>query len=73
MRSLRWRALISTEIEGARTLFWMISGAMYSGVPHNVYVRPLTRLAKPKSVICPPQQVKVIWKNVNLSSLLFVT
>uniref|UniRef100_A0A915IQP8 Uncharacterized protein n=1 Tax=Romanomermis culicivorax TaxID=13658 RepID=A0A915IQP8_ROMCU len=27
----------------------IISGARYSGVPHNVHVRPLTRLAKPKS------------------------
>ena len=28
----------------------MISGAKYSGVPHSVHVRPLTFLAKPKSV-----------------------
>lgn len=28
----------------------MISGARYSGVPHNVQVLPLTLLAKPKSV-----------------------
>lgn len=28
----------------------MISGARYSGVPHNVQVLPFTRLAKPKSV-----------------------
>jgi len=40
----------------------MISGAMYSGVPHNVYVRPFTFLAKPKSVICPAPQ------NINVSS-----
>ena len=33
------------------TLERMISGARYSGVPHNVQVRPLTLLAKPKSVI----------------------
>lgn len=30
----------------------MISGAKYSGVPHNVHVRPFTRFANPKSVIC---------------------
>jgi hypothetical protein len=29
----------------------MISGARYSGVPQRVHVRPLTRFAKPKSVI----------------------
>jgi len=28
----------------------MISGARYSGVPHNVQVLPFTRLANPKSV-----------------------
>lgn len=33
------------------TLERMISGARYSGVPQSVHVRPLTRLAKPKSVI----------------------
>lgn len=33
------------------TLLRMISGAKYSGVPHKVHVLPLTRLAKPKSVI----------------------
>lgn len=33
------------------TLLRMISGARYSGVPHNVQVRPFTRLANPKSVI----------------------
>lgn len=32
----------------------MISGARYSGVPHNVQVLPLTRLAKPKSVTWNP-------------------
>jgi hypothetical protein len=32
------------------TLLRMISGAKYSGVPHNVHVRPFTRLANPKSV-----------------------
>ena len=32
------------------TLLRMISGARYSGVPHNVHVLPLTLLAKPKSV-----------------------
>ena len=36
----------------ALTLLRMISGARYSGVPHNVHVLPLTRLAKPKSVTC---------------------
>ena len=34
------------------TLLKMISGARYSGVPHSVHVRPFTRLANPKSVIC---------------------
>ena len=29
----------------------IISGAKYSGVPHNVQVLPFTRLANPKSVI----------------------
>jgi len=33
------------------TLLRIISGARYSGVPHSVHVRPLTRLANPKSVI----------------------
>lgn len=33
------------------TLLKIISGAKYSGVPHNVHVRPFTRFAKPKSVI----------------------
>lgn len=37
------------------TLLRMISGARYSGVPHNVQVRPLTRLAKPKSVTWKPE------------------
>lgn len=32
------------------TLLKIISGAKYSGVPHSVHVRPLTRFAKPKSV-----------------------
>lgn len=32
------------------TLLRMISGARYSGVPHNVQVLPFTRLANPKSV-----------------------
>lgn len=32
------------------TLLRIISGARYSGVPHNVQVRPFTLLAKPKSV-----------------------
>ena len=36
----------------------MISGAKYSGVPHNVHVRPFTRLAKPKSVICCKKKEK---------------
>ncbi len=36
----------------APTLLRMISGARYSGVPHSVQVRPFTRLANPKSVIC---------------------
>lgn len=30
----------------------MISGARYSGVPHNVQVLPFTLLANPKSVTC---------------------
>ena len=33
------------------TLLRIISGAKYSGVPQSVQVRPLTRFAKPKSVI----------------------
>ena len=35
------------------TLLRMISGARYSGVPHNVQVLPFTLLAKPKSVTWP--------------------
>lgn len=36
-------------------LLCMISGARYSGVPHNVQVRSVNFFAKPKSVIfkCP--------------------
>lgn len=37
----------------------MISGARYSGVPHNVQVLPLTRLAKPKSVTWKPDSRRV--------------
>ena len=40
------------------TLLRIISGARYSGVPHNVQVLPLTRLANPKSVICK-------WNGIN--------
>lgn len=36
---------------GEHTLLRIISGAKYSGVPHNVHVLPFTRFAKPKSVI----------------------
>ena len=36
---------------GGHTLLRIISGAKYSGVPHNVHVLPFTRFAKPKSVI----------------------
>lgn len=32
-------------------LLWMISGARYSGVPHNVHVLSVSFFAKPKSVI----------------------
>jgi len=39
-----------------RTLLRMISGARYSGVPHNVHVLPLTRFAKPKSVTWKQQK-----------------
>ena len=39
------------------TLLKMISGARYSGVPHSVHVRPFTRLANPKSVICKSENV----------------
>ena len=42
------------------TLLRIISGARYSGVPHNVQVLPLTRLANPKSVICK-------WNGINNS------
>ena len=38
----------------------MISGARYSGVPHNVQVRPFTRLANPKSVICNKAQLRAV-------------
>ena len=44
-------AIITSHWTKKHTLLRMISGAKYSGVPHNVQVRPLTRLAKPKSVI----------------------
>ena len=49
------------------TLLRMISGAKYSGVPHNVHVLPFTRFAKPKSVIwnSSQQQAKYqqAWQN----------
>lgn len=38
------------KTEELHTLLRMISGARYSGVPHNVQVLPFTRLANPKSV-----------------------
>ena len=41
---------IDYSIVFKRTLLKIISGARYSGVPHNVQVLPFTRLAKPKSV-----------------------
>ena len=34
------------------TLLRIISGAKYSGVPHNVHVRSVICLANPKSVTC---------------------
>lgn len=40
----------SIEKQELHTLLRMISGAKYSGVPHNVQVLPFTRLANPKSV-----------------------
>lgn len=39
-----------SEKQRLHTLLRMISGARYSGVPHNVQVLPFTRLANPKSV-----------------------
>lgn len=42
--------LFRHKIKTLHTLLRMISGARYSGVPHNVQVLPFTRLAKPKSV-----------------------
>lgn len=44
--------LLVHNFSSALTLERMISGARYSGVPHNVHVRPLTLLANPKSVTC---------------------
>ena len=46
------------------TFDWMISGARYSGVPHNVHVRSEIFLAKPKSVImrCPSWQFCIVEK-----------
>ena len=45
------------------TLDRMISGARYSGVPHRVHVRPLTRFAKPKSVIWEKINHNYYWMN----------
>ena len=42
----------SVNFKPILTLLRIISGARYSGVPQRVHVRPLTRFAKPKSVIC---------------------
>jgi len=42
------------------TLLRIISGARYSGVPHSVHVRPFTRLANPKSVICNHNHAVII-------------
>ena len=49
--------MVSRIVVGRRTPFscpdiLINSGAMYSGVPHIVYVRPVTRFAKPKSTNC---------------------
>ena len=41
----------------------MISGARYSGVPQSVHVRPFTRLAKPKSVICEKKRIGCAYSN----------
>ena len=48
------------------TLLRMISGARYSGVPHRVHVLPLTRLAKPKSVIWKKVKNYVLIPNLNM-------
>lgn len=45
------------------TLLRMISGARYSGVPHNVQVLPFTLLAKPKSVTWDKKQHNRYKKN----------
>lgn len=49
------------------TLLRMISGARYSGVPHNVQVRPLTRFANPKSVTCDANEINVRYAVLSLS------
>lgn len=48
---INWRRL---------TLLRMISGARYSGVPHNVQVLPFTLFAKPKSVT---------WRQISFSRI----
>ena len=54
---LDYYKIIRTETirNATLTLLRMISGARYSGVPHNVHVLPFTLFAKPKSVTCKTQ------------------
>ena len=47
------------------TLDRIISGAKYSGVPHNVHVLPLTLFAKPKSVTYKKTYVKIYLASIS--------
>ena len=53
------------------TLLRIISGARYSGVPQRVHVRPLTRFAKPKSVICKKKLIKTSEPEFKSQALCF--
>ena len=56
------QAVSCKYFQGLLTLLRMISGAKYSGVPHNVHVRPFTLLANPKSVTYNITKVNMIIK-----------
>lgn len=62
------------RVQKLHTLLRMISGARYSGVPHNVQVLPFTRLAKPKSVTLKTEKHRsrmwVLWSSLEQQFLL---
>ena len=51
-----------SQLSTTLTLLRMISGARYSGVPHNVHVLPFTLFAKPKSVTCTRKKMNYRYK-----------